>query len=202
MHARHPARDDEADAQQAERVRAWAWEEEKAEWGSWRRGDPTPSLASNGRKKRRTEFCPSLSVLSACSPNKSAHSQQRQEEENRPPKHKTVTLSHSIKSEKGTLEILSKTQSILAPNVYKDWNGRRVSGVAQILLSGAEMLRRYCCCCFCCRRTQRNRTAHVDCTTLSIFSSDWPFFIWRLAAQAIPRRNRINQILMDLSLLG
>lgn len=49
-------------------------------------------------------------------------------------------LSHNIKSEKGTLEILSKQQSILASNVYTVWNGRLVSGVAQILLSEAETL--------------------------------------------------------------
>lgn len=52
-----------------------------------------------------------------------------------------VMLSHNIKSEKDPLEILSKQQSILASNVYTVWNERRVSGVAQILLSEAEMLR-------------------------------------------------------------
>lgn len=102
-----------------------------------------------------------------CNKKRTAH------QSTKPSRRGDVTLSHNIKSEEGTLESLSKPQSIRAPNVYKVWNGRRVSGVAQILLSEAEMLRRYCCCCFgCCRRTQGNRTARVDCTALSIFSSD------------------------------
>lgn len=168
MHARHPARDDEADDQQEERVGSVGV---RQEWGR-RRGSERRRRHQTGRK-----FCPSLSVLSVRSHNKSARSLARSlvaTTERRTARQSTktatwaVTRSHNIKTETGMLEILSERQSIPSSNVYTAWNG---SGMAQILLGEAEMLHRYRCC-LCCRSTQSDRTAHVDYTALSIFSSD------------------------------
>lgn len=99
----------------------------EAEWGI-RRGSERRRRHQTGRK-----FCPSLSVLSVRSHNKStcslvATTERRTAHQSTKTATWAVTRCHNIKTEKGMLEILSERQSIPSSNVYMVWNGSKWDG--------------------------------------------------------------------------